>query len=107
MSNKDRVRAKIAEVLGHPAEKITDDAVLADHASLSDFTVYASGPPVMVAAGRAHFDRYLVGCTTHPAGLDFHHRCDVFQGFVESFQGIFVQTFLNDIQRTVNNSFGD
>ena len=30
MSNKDRVRAKIAEVLGHAEDKITGDAVLAD-----------------------------------------------------------------------------
>ena len=30
MSNKDRVRAKIAEVLGHTEDKITDDAVLTD-----------------------------------------------------------------------------
>ena len=30
MSNKDRVRAKIAEVLGHETEVIVDDAVLTD-----------------------------------------------------------------------------
>jgi len=30
MSNKDSVRAKIAEVLGHKAEVIMDDAVLTD-----------------------------------------------------------------------------
>lgn len=30
MSNKDRVRTKMAEVLGHPIDKITDDAVLTD-----------------------------------------------------------------------------
>ncbi len=30
MSNKDRVRAKIAEVLGHKTEVIVDDAVLTD-----------------------------------------------------------------------------
>lgn len=30
MSNKDRVREKMADVLGHPTEKITDDAVLTD-----------------------------------------------------------------------------
>ncbi len=30
MSNKDSVRAKIAEVLGHETEVIVDDAVLTD-----------------------------------------------------------------------------
>ena len=30
MSNKDRVRTKIAEVLGHKTEVIVDDAVLTD-----------------------------------------------------------------------------
>ena len=30
MSNKDRVRAKISEVLGHEEGKVADDAVLTD-----------------------------------------------------------------------------
>jgi CDP-4-dehydro-6-deoxyglucose reductase len=31
------------------------DAILADHASLSGYEIYAAGPPVMVYAGRDHF----------------------------------------------------
>jgi CDP-4-dehydro-6-deoxyglucose reductase len=40
------------------------EAILADHADLSSFEIYAAGPPVMVYAGRDHF----------PAqGLDLQH----------------------------------
>lgn len=30
MNNRDRVREKIAEILGHPTDKIVDEAVLTD-----------------------------------------------------------------------------
>ena len=39
----------------HGATGYVHEAILADHADLSRFEIYAAGPPVMVYAGRDHF----------------------------------------------------
>jgi CDP-4-dehydro-6-deoxyglucose reductase len=44
-----------ADELAHRRRGLVHEAVLADHASLEDFEVYAAGPPAMIEAIRAAF----------------------------------------------------
>jgi CDP-4-dehydro-6-deoxyglucose reductase len=48
------------------------EAVLEDFSDLSDFSVYASGPPIMVEAGRGHFTaRGLDAARFHSDSFDY------------------------------------
>ena len=47
------------------------EAILADHADLSEYEIYASGPPAMIAAGREQFP-------SHGLSLD-NFYCDSFE----------------------------
>jgi CDP-4-dehydro-6-deoxyglucose reductase len=54
--------AVLSEATAAEAERgrvgLVHDAVLADHAQLADFEVYAAGPPAMIEAIRAEFPRH-------------------------------------------------
>src|SRR5690554_3786295 len=54
----------------------------------------------------AYFNRNLVSCTAHTAGLNFYQRRDIVERFVKNLDGITIHLGFYFFQRSIDNSFG-
>ena len=76
MSNKEAVRGKMAEVLGHSPEVTTDDAVLTDLQIIGRENLPAGGPLLVVANHFSYIDPVaMVRVVPWPLELQTTYRC--------------------------------